>query len=248
VSGAFRPCLLIPCYDHGDTVGKVVDALAATGLPCLIVDDGSAPPTRRALEELAASRSFVEVHRRAENGGKGAALITGYRRAAELGFTHVLQLDADDQHDAADAPRMLETMRRHPAALVLGAPLFDRDVPRSRLYGRQISRVMVWLLTLSTDVRDPLCGFRGIPLAPTVALLDRVRAGEHMDFDPELVVRLYWKGLEIVSVPTKVRYQPGGLSHFDVVWDDLRLVSLYSRLLLGTLWRLPRLVARTVAG
>ena len=45
--------VLIPCYDHGSTVGAVVEALAPTGLPCLLVDDGSGPETRETLEALA---------------------------------------------------------------------------------------------------------------------------------------------------------------------------------------------------
>jgi hypothetical protein len=120
--------------------------------------------------------------------------------------------------------------------------VFDASVPRSRLYGRQISRGLVWLFTLSFAIRDPLCGFRGIPLAAALALLDRQRLGERMDFDPELAVRLCWEGLEVVNLPTRVRYPKGGLSHFDVVWDDLRLAGLYLRLAGGMLARAPRLL------
>ena len=121
----------------------------------------------------------------------------------------------------------------------------DARVPKSRLYGRQISRALVWLFTLSFDVRDPLCGFRGIPLAPALRLFDRERLGERMEFDPEFIVRLYWEGAEIVSLPTAVRYPEGGLSHFDIVWDDLRLAWLYVRLAGGTALRAPRLLRRS---
>lgn len=238
------PWLLIPCYDHGDALCAVVDELARFGLPGLVVDDGSGPATRAALEGLAARHPWLSLHRHAANRGKGGALATGYRLAAERGATHVLQLDADGQHDVADVPRFLDAMAKHPQALVLGVPVFDASVPRSRLYGRQISRALVWLFTLSLDVRDPLCGFRGVPLAPALALLSRVRLGERMDFDPELVVRLVWDGVEIVSIPTRVGYPEGGLSHFDVVADDLRLAWLYLRLAAGLLPRAPRLLAR----
>ena len=202
----------------------------------------AAPPPGEILASLAAAHPWLEVHRHETNRGKGAAVATGYRLAAARGASHALQLDADGQHDAADVPRFLEAMAKHPDALVLGAPVFDASVPRSRLYGRQISRGLVWLFTLSFAVRDPLCGFRGIPLAATLALLGRQRLGERMDFDPELAVRLYWEGLEVVNLPTRVRYPAGGLSHFDVVWDDLRLAGLYVRLAGGLLRRAPRLL------
>jgi glycosyltransferase involved in cell wall biosynthesis len=209
-----------------------------------VIDDGSAEPTRVLLAQVERELPFVRVERLPENGGKGVALAAGYRLGASLGFTHALQLDADGQHDAGDVPRFLDAMAKHPDALVLGSPVFDASVPRSRLYGRQISRGLVWLFTLSLAIRDPLCGFRGIPLAPTLALLGRRRLGERMDFDPELAVRLYWEGLEVVSLPTRVRYPEGGLSHFDVVWDDLRLAGLYTRLFGGMLRRAPALLGR----
>jgi glycosyltransferase involved in cell wall biosynthesis len=236
------PWLVIPCFDHGEALRGVVASLEGFGLPAIVVDDGSGPATREILAELASRHPWLLVHRHERNRGKGAAAVSGFRLAAARGASHALQLDADGQHDAADVPRFLEALAKHPEALVLGAPVFDASVPRSRLYGRQISRALVWLFTLSFAIRDPLCGFRGIPLAATLALLERRRLGERMDFDPELVVRLYWEGLEVVNLPTRVRYPEGGLSHFDVVWDDLRLAGLYLRLAGGMLARAPRLL------
>lgn len=239
-----KPWLVIPCYDHGVALAGVVASLARYELPAIVVDDGSAPETRAILADLAAAQPWLTVHRHPENRGKGAAVVTGCRLAAEAGATHALQLDADGQHDSADVPRFLDAMAKHPDALVLGVPIFDASVPKSRLYGRQISRALVWLFTLSFDVRDPLCGFRGIPLEPALRLFDRERLGERMDFDPEFIVRLYWEGTDVVSLPTAVHYPEGGLSHFDVVWDDLRLAWLYVRLAGGAALRAPRLLAR----
>lgn len=238
-----KPCLLIPDYDHREQIEAVVDSLAYAGLPCLIVDDGSHAETRAVLAGLARTRPWVDVHHRERNGGRGAALKTGYRLALARGHSHALQLDADGQHEASDVPRFLAAMERDPDALVLGAPIFDQSAPRSRLYGRQLSRAMVWLATLSFDVVDPLCGFRGIPLAPTVALLDAVATGDHMDFDPELVIRLHWAGVPVRNVPTRVVYRRGGLSHFDPLRDNARLSAVYARCLAGMLARLPKALA-----
>jgi glycosyltransferase involved in cell wall biosynthesis len=231
-------------YEHGATLGAVLDSLAGYALPCLLIDDGSSEPTRRELERLARLHRFVRVHRRARNGGKGAALCDGYALAAGAGFTHVVQLDADGQHDAGDVPRFLEAMRKAPDALVLGVPIFDQSAPRSRRIARQASRLWVWIGTLSTQIRDPLCGMRGVPLAPVLRVLSRHRLGLRMEFEPELAARCLWEGVPIVSLPTRVIYPPGGLSHFRVGPDFARLSLAYARLLFGMLWRAPRLLAR----
>jgi glycosyltransferase involved in cell wall biosynthesis len=237
---------LIPIYQHREEIPGVVDGLLGYGLPVLVVDDGSDEETRRVLDELAARHEAVEIHRRPHNGGRGAALKTGYRLAFERGFSHALQLDADGQHRATDVPAFLAAMQQDPGALVLGAPRFDASAPKSRLYGRQLSRAMVWLTTLSTDVEDPLCGFRGIPLTPTVALLDEVATGDHMEFDPELVIQLHWAGLRVRNVSTRVVYRPSGLSHFAPVRDNARLASLYTRAVGGMFRRLPGRALRLV--
>lgn len=239
-----NPCLLIPIYDHGETIAAVVDSLAYLDLPCLIVDDGSGAATRAALEKIAGRCDWVRVERRERNGGRGAALRTGYRLAASLGYSHAVQVDADGQHEPRDVPRLLEAAQKDPNALVLGRPIFDDSAPRLRLYGRMLSQGLVWLETLSFAIEDPLCGFRCFPLAPTVALLDEHPLGDRMDFDPEIAVRLYWQGLPIVSVPTRVRYHEGGLSHFAPAYDSWLIAKAHGRLVAGMLPRAAELVRR----
>ena len=231
-----NPGIAIPIYDHGGTIAGVVEALAPLELPCLIVDDGSGEQTRHALEGLEKRYAWVEVERHAHNQGRGAALRTAYRGAARRGLTHVVQLDADGQHDAADVPHFLEAARAQQDALVLGAPVFDDSIPWHRRHGRKLSQGIVWLETLSLAVRDPLCGFRCIPLAPTLSLIDRVRTCDRMDFDPELVIRLVRSGVPVVNLPTKVCYPEAGVSHFRMVEDNLRIAWAYARLAFEVPW------------
>jgi hypothetical protein len=94
------------------------------------------------------------------------------------------------------------------------------------------------------DVSDPLCGFRGIPLAATLDLLEQVKMGSHMEFDPQLIIQLRWRGVPVINLPTKVVYNSEGLSHFDFVRDNLRLIGVYARALGGMLLRSPQLLMR----
>ena len=231
------PCLLIPIYNHKDTIGGVLDALAYLGLPCLVVDDGSDEATQETLRLESGRRPWVELHRLPVNHGRGAALRHGYRRAAERAFSHVVQLDADGQHDAADVPRFLDAARRQPEALILGQPIFGEDSPRARLYGRRLSQAFVWAVTGSLAIRDPLCGFRCFPLSRTIAVLDTVTVGDRMEFDPEIVVRLAWAGVAVVNIPTRVRYFRGGLSNFRMMRDNILISRAYVRLAVARLGR-----------
>jgi glycosyltransferase involved in cell wall biosynthesis len=236
-------CALIPIFDHPDTIEKVIAELPSE-LPCLVVDDGSGERTRAAVRRAIGARTDAWVVRRQRNGGKGAALKTGYRAAFERGFTHAVQLDADGQHRVSDVSRFLAAMRARPDALVLGVPVFDETAPLARIYARQLSRGLVWLACLSRAVPDPLCGFRGVPLAPALAVIDAVATGDWMDFEPEMAVRMVWHGTPIETLGTRVVYPPDGISHFSIARDYPRLASLYVRLLGGMLRRAPELLRR----
>lgn len=242
-----RVCAVVPVYNHGAAVGAVVAALRGHSLPCLLVDDGSEPGCAAVLDALAADASgAIRLLRLPENQGKGGAMMAGLRAARDQGYSHALQIDADGQHDAADIPEFLRRAQARPDHLICGIPRFDDSVPRGRLYGRYVTHVWVWINTLSLQIRDSMCGFRVYPLAPTVALIDAVSIGKRMDFDVEILVRLYWRGLVIENLPTRVHYPTDGLSHFQVWRDNLLISRMHAKLFFGMLWRAPLLLWRNL--
>lgn len=235
-----RLCGLVPTYDNPDTVGKVVAALREHLDTVIVVDDGSGPAGRAAVEALGASGEAVAVHR-AENGGKGAAVKTGLEEAHRRGFTHALQIDADGQHDVGDIPKLVAAAEADPAALVLGAPRFDETAPKGRRVARKITMFWVHLETGGRVIDDAMCGFRVYPVEPSLAVSTR---GDMMDFDPEIAVRLHWAGLPIVNVPTQVRYfseEEGGVSHFRLFTDNVRISWMHTRLMW---WRVNIMILR----
>lgn len=241
----FDPVAVIPVYNHPDTIGRVVDDVLAQGLHCVVVDDGSESGCEAVLQRLAAQRAGrVMLLRLAVNQGKGGAMMAGLREARRLGHSHALQIDADGQHDTGDLPRFLALARAQPQSLICGCPVYDASVPKSRLYARYLTHVWVWINTLSLAIRDSMCGFRVYPLDAVVPLIDQVRIGRRMDFDVEVLVRLYWRGLRIVNVPTRVRYPADGISHFRAVLDNVLISRMHARLFAGMLLRAPQLLWR----
>ena len=237
----FSPCVVIPCYNHGATIASVLARLAPFKLPIIIVDDGSDAATQQQLAQLHTDQ--LDILRLPANQGKGAAVIFGLRAARQQGYTHALQLDADGQHAIEDVPLMLAEARRYPEQLISGRPRYDDSVPKARLYGRYVTHFWVWVETLSFSIKDSMCGFRVYPLVPALALCDRRSVGQRMDFDTEIMVRLYWQGTPSRFIATRVVYPEAGLSHFDALRDNLRISWMHTRLFFGMLPRIPKLVA-----
>jgi glycosyltransferase involved in cell wall biosynthesis len=240
----FRPCCVIPIYDHGATIRALVASLAAQGLPIYIVDDGSGEATQAELARVRGEFPQVRLSRLARNCGKGAAVVHGMRQARADGMTHALQIDADGQHDPRDVPRFLARAAERPDAVICGQALFDHSIPKARFYGRYLTHFMVWIETLSFAIRDSMCGFRLYPLAATGALIDQDVIPPRMDFDTAVLVRLAWRGVPIENLPTRVIYPPGGVSHFRMLRDNLRLTRMHALLVCGMLGRLPVLLWR----
>jgi glycosyltransferase involved in cell wall biosynthesis len=241
----FKPCVLIPVYNHEHAIATVVDGVLAHKLPCILIDDGSSPACAQVLDDLVATHvGQVTLVRHVVNGGKGAAVLSGFQQAAKDGYTHALQIDADGQHSTADIPKFLQLAETNPTAVISGYPVYDESVPKARLYGRYLTHVWVWINTLSFQIRDSMCGFRVYPIAPVLALAARTNIGKRMNFDTDILVRLYWDGLRVLNLPTRVSYPLDGVSHFRVWLDNVLITRMHTVLFFGMLVRIPRLLAR----
>lgn len=236
-------CVVIPVYNHGGTLVGTIEKLSDLGLHIIVVDDGSDADTKSTIADLV-SRYQLTLITLAENQGKGTALDAGFRSAWEAGFTHAVQVDADGQHDLNDMPIFLEQARAHPGALISGVAQFDESIPLSRYYGRYITRFWVSVETLSLRIQDAMCGFRVYPLKPCIDLLNDRQLGRRMQFDIEIAVRLYWRGVEFIPVPTRVIYPRSGVSHFHLWRDNWLITLMHTRLFFGMLVRLPILISR----
>lgn len=229
----FRPCILIPTYDNPHTIRAVVEQAKTVVSDILVIDDGSGPETRALVARLA-EEGWARVRHRRQNGGKGAAVKTGFEFASELGFTHALQIDADGQHSMHDIPRFLEAARAEPGALILGQPEYDASAPIGRMIGRRITIFWTRMETGGDVIGDPLCGFRVYPVE--LARRCATGTGDRMDFDPEIAVKIAWTGAPIVRLRTSVRYisrADGGVSHFRLWRDNLLISWMHTRLM----WR-----------
>ena len=242
--------VLIPSYNPGEKALETVRAARAHWDPIYVIVDGSTDGSTEKLRAMARGDSGLRVLVRERNGGKGAALLDGLLVAQRQGFTHALTMDADGQHPADQIEAFMIASAAAPQAMILGDPVFDASVPPIRLRGRRIANWCTNLETLWAGVHDTLFGFRVYPIAPLIEVMQQSRWMRRFDFDPEAVVRLTWRGVPLINLPAPVRYftaEEGGVSHFNYWRDNVLLTSMYLRLCLGFLVRLPRLGARRFA-
>ncbi len=243
-----RPLILIPSYNTGPILLQTVTAALALDTPVWVIFDGStdgSPDSIRHLESTG-GQSLRIIHLE-NNSGKGAAILHGLREAIQAGFSHILTMDADGQHPAQRVPEFFKLSAAHPDAAVFGRPVFDASAPALRVNGRKISNFWANLETLGWGVDDSLFGMRLYPARDLLEVLESTPFARRFDFDPEVAVRLAWRGVPVINLPTPVRYpskEEGGVSQFRYFRDNTLLTWMHIRLVFGFLGRLPLLALR----
>ncbi len=198
------------------TVSDVVRGAQAY-CPVIVVDDGSTdnPP------------AFDGIHliRFEQNRGKGAALQAGFAKAAELGFTHVVTMDADGQHFSDGIPNFLEEAARQPGALLVGVRDFSAAKTPKRQWGGNLLSNFWFRVGTGVQLGDTQCGFRCYPLASTMKI--RTRAQRYA-FELESLVRAAWLGIPIVAVPVRSCYSAAIVrqSHYRPIVDFVRITKM----------------------
>lgn len=215
--------VVIPTYNHGGRVAMVARKALALGWPVVVVDDGSTDDTAKQLRSVGG----LHVVRHAVNRGKGAALINGMRYAAAMA-DYAITLDADGQHDPADARRLTAAVAGSQRVIVVGRREMA-DAPWTSRKGRAFSNFWV-RISGGPKMADSQSGFRIYPLPETLGLGVISR---RYQFEVEVLARAAWQGIPVAEIPISTRYSADlpRISHFHPFVDFLRNFGAFSRLI-----------------
>ena len=215
-----KVCVIVPTYNNGATVTGVLEDVLAYTANVILVIDGSTDDTKERVATLGDKVDVVEHER---NRGKGKALLSGFRRAAERGFTYAVTIDSDGQHFASDLPQFLSACSEN--TLVVGSRnLNEENMPEGNTFANRFSNFWFALQTWRR-LPDTQTGYRLYP----VAFASRSRwITSRYEAELELLVMAAWHGIRLVSVPVKVYYPPAGerVTHFRPFADFARISAL----------------------
>lgn len=202
-----RVAAIVPALDEALNIEGVVRELRRLDPPpaVIVVDDGSSDATGEV-----AARAGATVLRLPFNCGIGAAVQTGLRAALEAGFTCMVRLDGDAQHDPADVPRLLAGLDGA-ADFVLGSRHLEAEgfqTTRPRKLGiRWFSLLLRALCGLR--ISDPTSGFWAANPAAARVLV-REAASDYPEVDS--LLHLWRAGLCVQEVPVCMRPRETGES------------------------------------
>ena len=185
----------IPIYNEERHLAKVLTEVRRFSPEILVVNDGSSDRTG----ELLAAQKDITVITHAQNRGYGAALISAFRHALQLGYDVLVTMDCDGQHEPSRIPVLLEAI--HDADIVSGSR-YLRDFRQNSLAPQDRQRINQIITSelnklLGLNLTDAFCGFKAYRTA-ALARLDITETGWGMPL--QLWVQAARAGLRIKEV------------------------------------------------
>lgn len=113
--------LVVPLYNEAPAIGEVIDRTLPVFPNIVCVDDGSTDGSAQIARSHGAT-----VLSHPFNLGQGAALQTGIEYVRRHGAKYLVTFDADGQHRAADAAKMVDRARENDLAIIFGSRFLDR--------------------------------------------------------------------------------------------------------------------------
>lgn len=230
-----RVAVVIPAYNEAAAIGAVVASVPAYVDHVLVVDDASADATAANAREAGQARGATEVLVHDVNRGVGGAIVTGYRRALELGADAVAVMAGDGQMDPADLPSLLDPIVAGVADYVKGNrfahPGVWREMPAARIVGNVVLSAATKLTSGYLHVFDSQCGYT-VASARALSAIELDRVFPRYGYPNDLLSHLHIAGMRVLDVPVRPVYGPAwksginlGTALHPIPWVLLRSFS-----------------------
>jgi polyprenyl-phospho-N-acetylgalactosaminyl synthase len=215
--------VVIPAYNEGTVIFRVVSDVTRAGYSVVVIDDGSSDAT---AEQARAAGATVIKH--PFNLGQGAALQTGLDYALTQAADCIVTFDADGQHRVSDISRLTDALVRERADFVLGSRFLGQapDLPALR---RLVLRAATAFTRLTTGLQltDTHNGLRAMTRRGASAIKLRQNRMAHAS---ECLGQIAASGLRYVEQPVTIEYSAYSLAKGQHVRDAVHiLLDLFAR-------------------
>jgi glycosyltransferase involved in cell wall biosynthesis len=228
--------VVVPAYREAQLIGETLRGLPAFVDHVYVVDDASDDGTADAARSLGDTR--VEVLRHEQNGGVGASIVSGYKRALADGVDVTAVMAADNQMDPDDLEKLVRPVAAGDVDYAKANRLVSGEawqvIPRSRYLGNAVLSLLTKIASGYWHVADSQSGYTAIS-RDTLAALDLDRVYRKYGFPNDMLVHLNVYNARVRDLPSRPVYGVGEQSGIKIRSVVPRISWL---LLKGFLWRL----------
>jgi len=201
--------VVIPTYNASRHLADVINGLPDMIDHIIVVDDKCPERSGEIAVELAEKDNRITTIFHDQNQGVGGAVITGYKKALELGCDIIIKMDSDDQMDPAYIPNLVKPVAEGKAGYTKGNRFVDfmalRSMPTLRLMGNSVLSFMVKACSGYWNIMDPTNGYTAIS-AEALKTIHLNKLAKRFFFESDMLIRLNIQKIPIRDVPIPARY------------------------------------------
>jgi glycosyltransferase involved in cell wall biosynthesis len=205
----FDIAAVIPAYGVERDIQSVLDGLPAYIKHIIVVNDASPDASADLVAASAKKDGRITLITHTQNQGVGAAMVTGFRKALELGAQIVIKLDGDGQMDPAHIPALITPLIQGKADYVKGNRFRDFQSLQQMPFVRRVGNLGLSFMTKAATgywgIFDPTNGFFAIR-AEILAQLPLNKIDHRYYFETSMLANLYLLGALVMDVPIPARY------------------------------------------
>jgi len=203
-----KKIVIIPAFNESASIVNTVKDIEenSEGFDYIIINDRS---TDNTLDVCRKNR--LNVLDLPLNLGIGGAVQTGYWYAYENGYDIAVQFDGDGQHDSKYLNTMAEHLTKHKLDMVIGSRFITNEGFQSSGARRMGIKYFTFLIKLLTGkkITDPTSGYR-LCNRKVIKLFSNQYPKDYPE--PETVVALIKRGLNVDEIPVVMRAREEGVS------------------------------------
>jgi len=205
----YNIAVVIPCYRVEREINSVVASLPRYVKYIVVVDDASPDATADIVSQAAKKDKRITLLHHEKNQGVGGAMVTGFRKALELGAQIVVKIDGDGQMDSEYLPDLLFPLIRGEADYAKGNRFRDFQALRKMPLIRRVGNMALGFLSKAAtgywNLFDPTNGYIAIRAA-VLAQLPLEKIDRSYYFETSMLAHLYLLGAVVKDVSMPARY------------------------------------------
>lgn len=203
-----QPYIVLPAYNEGKVIKKVIQDIQAEGFKkIIVVDDGSTDNTYSEAKSTGVITLSHPINR-----GKGAATQTGIDACKLLDADIIVTMDSDGQHNPKDIKAMIEPIQKKEADVVIGSRFVGEtnDIPKSRIMMNKVGNLVTYIFfgAMSSDSQSGFRAYSNKAANSVYSYIDRY------EFESEMLGHIKAAKLKIKEVPIKVIYTEHSLNKY----------------------------------
>lgn len=214
--------VVIPAYKVKKHIQEVITTLPDFVTQIIVVDDKCPQQSGEYVVSLNIEKVTVLFHQ--ENQGVGGSVLSGYKKALELGSDIVVKVDGDGQMDPNFMKPLIQPIIDGSADYTKGNRFKDfkalKSMPKIRLFGNSILSFLVKMASGYWNIMDPTNGYTAIHKRALEGI-NFNHISKRYFFESDMLIHLNIENMVVqdVSIPTKYGDEESSLDVKQVLYQ-----------------------------